>query len=78
MFLIKQIDDDYRKEVVKLAIENWSSSIIVSKGKVHSFEDLPGFIALENCRIIGIITYSITDDSCEIASLDSLVENRGV
>ena len=63
---------------MKLTTENWGSSIIVSRGKVHSFEDLPGFIALENGRIIGLITYSISDDSLEIVSLDSFVKNRGV
>lgn len=78
MFLVKQIDSEDRKDVIKLATEKWGSPIIVSKGGSHSFEDLPGFIALENGEIIGLITYCIVNDNCEIVSLDSLVEKRGI
>lgn len=36
-----------------------------------------GVVALENKRMIGLLTYVMRDGICEILSLDSLVEGRG-
>lgn len=39
---------------------------------------LDGFVVYENLNIIGLITYRIKDNECEIISLDSLKERRGI
>ncbi len=38
----------------------------------------PGFIAFDGDIIIGLITYTIRGDECEILSLDSLREGQGI
>lgn len=52
--------------------------IVVSRGHVHELSLLPG----DGCRIdeelVGWIFYAINGDECEIVSLESRVENRGV
>lgn len=78
MYSIRSIDEKIRKDVVALITENWGSPIIVTKGRVHSVETLPGFIAVENDRLRGVITYGIENGDCEIVSLDSLAENIGI
>lgn len=77
-FQIACIDTNTRKFVVDYICENWGSSIIVTRGKVHNIEELPGFIALVDGEVKGIITYKIENNECEIVSLDSLYENVGI
>ena len=51
---------------------------MVSRGKGHQLEELPGFVALSEDRIIGIITYELIGNMCEIVSLDSFEERKGI
>ncbi|KNF08635.1 acetyltransferase [Gottschalkia purinilytica] len=75
---IKKVDDSDRSQLVCFIKENWGSSIMVSRGKVHDISKLPGFIAYKNDKIIGLITYNIENKECEVVSLDSLEENKGL
>jgi ribosomal protein S18 acetylase RimI-like enzyme len=61
-----------------LLVEHWRSAKIVSRGKVHYADRLPGFIALQNAKRVGFATYRIESDECEIVTLNSIVEGIGV
>ena len=50
----------------------WASTRIVSKGKVHDANDLPGIIAIYKNNRVGLIIYNIFGNECEIVSLNSL------
>jgi len=78
MFEIKEIDASLRSDIDNLIKENWGSSIMISKGQVHHIDSLPGYVMLENNKIIGLVTYNIKNNECEIVSLDSLLENKGI
>lgn len=56
----------------------WGSPDIVTRGRVHRADLLPGFIALAGGEPLGLITYCISGPECEIISLDSLAEGRGI
>ena len=56
----------------------WASIRIVSKGKVHDANDLPGIIAIYKNNRVGLIIYNIIGNECEIVSLNSLKENIGI
>jgi N-acetylglutamate synthase-like GNAT family acetyltransferase len=58
--------------------EWWAGPLIVTRGKVHRADMLPGFIAEENGRLIGLITYEIAGDRCEIITMNSRAEGKGV
>jgi len=58
--------------------EEWASTRIVTIGKIHHTENLPGFIAVYKKRRAGLITYNIINEECEIISLNSLKENIGI
>lgn len=78
MFYIRPIEDDVRQKVLDIWVNNWGSDLMVTKGKAYKALDYPGYIAVENNEVIGLIIYRIEDKECEILSLDSLSENRGV
>ncbi len=56
----------------------WASTRIVSKGKVHDTNELPGLIAIHKKNRVGLLIYNIIGDECEIVSLNSLKENIGI
>jgi GNAT superfamily N-acetyltransferase len=78
MCIYKEIEDKNRNEIMDFVTHNWGAPIMVTRGKVHNMDKLPGFISEENGNINGLITYSIADRECEIVSLDSLSENKGI
>lgn len=75
---IKEIDETIRKDVSELIKNKWGSRIMVTRGKVHNMDMLPGFVTVDEDEITGLITYYIEDGECEIISLDSLIENTGI
>lgn len=68
-------DQDWVRDVLR---ERWGSPLIVTRGQVHEADQLPGFIAEDQSTPVGLVTYRIEDDACEIVTLDSLLEGRGV
>ncbi|HEY47531.1 MAG TPA: GNAT family N-acetyltransferase [Anaerolineae bacterium] len=64
--------------VKDLLRERWGSPRIVTRGRVHKVDQLSGFIAEDQETPIGLLTYRIDGDACEIVSLDSLQESGGV
>ncbi|MBM7583878.1 GNAT superfamily N-acetyltransferase [Bacillus pakistanensis] len=58
--------------------DNWGSPEMILSTGVYNCIDLPGFVALEEYEIIGLITYFKHKDYWEIISLDAVVENIGI
>ena len=58
--------------------EYWGSTQIITRGRIHDAADLPGFIALLGEDPVGLVTYHISENECEIVSLNSLVVDRGI
>ncbi len=75
---IVTVNEHNRKMVAELVASNWGSPLVVSRGRVHSPADLPGFLYMEGSAIKGIISYDICDNECEVVLLESFEENRGI
>ena len=67
-----------RPWALHLLQENWGSAIMVTRGKIHRVDELPGFIAIHDDKSAGLITYDIVGTQCEITSMNSLVEGQGI
>lgn len=72
---LEQRDRDWVRQVLT---ERWASPRIVTRGRIHQADELPGFVALDPTDYLGLATYSITANQCELVSLDSLSERRGI
>jgi ribosomal protein S18 acetylase RimI-like enzyme len=59
-------------------VGRWHSAKVVSRGKVHYADGLPGFVALLGNRRVGLLTYRIESGEWEIVTLDSLMERIGI
>jgi GNAT superfamily N-acetyltransferase len=75
---IKEFTEQDRSWARNILEKRWSSSTVVSRGKMHQADMLPGFIAYIDDAPQGLVTYRIEDRECEIVTLDALVEGRGI
>ncbi len=67
-----------RAWVARFIAERWGAKYVVVHGVVYHPHELPGFVAVENEDRVGLITYHISGDACEIVTLDSVRPDRGI
>lgn len=77
-FGIRATSEEDRVWTAALLVNRWGSPIIVTRGRVHRADRLPGFIASVGNTPRGLVTYTVENGECEIVSLDSLESNRGI
>ena len=77
-FQIKPLNESDKAWVTSLLKEWWAGPKVVTRGKIHQADALPGFIAKLDGRPAGLITYDIVGDRCEIVTMHSQVESRGI
>ncbi|MFC1852016.1 GNAT family N-acetyltransferase [candidate division CSSED10-310 bacterium] len=75
---IKAIQSDDRSWIGSFVAKHWGSNKVVTRGRLFEVELLPGYKALQQGKPIGLITFSISKNECEIITLTSLIENLGV
>ncbi len=56
----------------------WGSTEMVSRGRLWKLMELPGFAAFIRDEPVGLVTYRFEGNECEITSLNSGVEGRGI
>lgn len=61
-----------------LANERWGGPTILSRGREHRLPDLPGFVAEAEGARVGLATWRVEADACELVSLDSLRPRSGI
>jgi ribosomal protein S18 acetylase RimI-like enzyme len=77
-FQIRALEENDREWVARFVGEQWGAPFVVSRGVAHYPERLPGFAAVAEGEIAGLITYRLDGPACEIVTLDSLKEGRGI
>ena len=76
IFTTKDID---KKSLLDSFITNWGSPQMVISSGTYNCSELDGFVMLDDeMKIMGLITYYILKNECEIISLDSMEENKGI
>ncbi|MBB3112558.1 ribosomal protein S18 acetylase RimI-like enzyme [Paenibacillus phyllosphaerae] len=76
--VVRAIEDGDRDEVTAIITRHWGSSVMVTRGKQHEMNKLPGFVVLdEHGQLAALLTYEIVVDELEMVSLDSLEEGQG-
>jgi len=76
--LVRPLAETDRAWANHLSAGRWGSTQMVTRGMLHDTARLPGLVAWRAGERAGLLTYHLAGDSCEIVSLDSLVEGAGV
>ena|SRR5689334_16210276 len=58
--------------------EHWGGEEVISRGNIYRPEQLEGFILEYENEWVGLITFFIKEDECEVTSVDSLREGQGI
>ena len=77
-FSIRPVDSDDAGWIAQFITERWGAEFIAAHYEVYHCRNLPGFIAIEGEEKVGLVTYAIVGDDCEIVSLDSLQPCVGI
>ena len=75
---IRPLREDDRDWLEDFVVERWSAPTVVGHGRVYQVAELPGLVALVDGDRIGLVTFTIEDEACEIVTIDSLREGAGV
>ena len=77
-FQIRPINKEDKTWIIDLCSEWWAGPMQISRGIAHYIDRLPGYIAVQGGKSVGLITYEINGDWCDITSLNSLAERQGI
>ena len=75
---IRALTDGDREWVGKVIVERWGASIVTGRGRSWEPAELPGFGAFDGERCVGLVTYELDGEACEIVTIDALVEGEGI
>lgn len=75
---IRPIDANTRALVTAFLTEYWSGTFILIRGEPIDIATVDGFALVENGQLAGVVTFIVRGKACEIVSLNSITEKRGV
>jgi DNA-3-methyladenine glycosylase I len=73
-----QVTEPERDWMRGILSERWGSPVIYRCGMSHDASQLPGFLAVEGRRRLGLVTYRLEAGECEVVTLDALRKWTGV
>ena len=75
---IKKVTPDVRHWVLEI-VRGWGADFVVTCGRKVFPADIDGFYAVtDNGEKVGLATYEIVDDQCEVVTLDALRKFPGI
>jgi ribosomal protein S18 acetylase RimI-like enzyme len=77
-FLLRPTNEDDRSFIRQLITRRWKAEAVVVHGEIFYPAELPGIVADHDHENLGLITYQIKNNQCEIITLDSLKEVQGI
>jgi GNAT superfamily N-acetyltransferase len=75
---LRPLADADRAWLEEFVVDRWGAPIVVGHGRIYEVAELRGFVALEEQEPLGLVTYLIEGDACEIVTIDSLREGIGI
>ena len=77
-FIIRPINEADKEWITPFLVEHWGSARAVTRNRLFFANENPGFTAIKSNKHIGLITYELLGDECEITTLTSLIEGKGI
>ncbi|CAN5332046.1 GNAT family N-acetyltransferase [soil metagenome] len=78
MVEIQSLTERDRPWAVQVETESWSQPVVARLGELVDPTQLPAFIALVDGQRAGLASYAVRGDECELVTIRSLREGRGV
>lgn len=65
-------------EIKERSAKLFGADFVVSKGKCHKPAELAGFVARQYTELVGLATYEISGDTCELVTIDVFLQWQGI
>ena len=78
MTSLRRLCHDDLPRVRQFWIEHWDGEEMIIHGEVFCPEQLDGFVVENGDEWVGLLTFFVSYNVCEVTSLDSLREGQGV
>ena len=75
---VRPLRADERPWLERQLTRSWGSRQVVSRGRVHDAARLPALVCVADGDIVGLTTFDIRDEQCELVTLDAFTEGRGI
>jgi GNAT superfamily N-acetyltransferase len=75
---IRALSSEDRNWVERFIVERWNVPVVAGRGRSWQPAELPGFAAYRDGRCVGLATYEIEGDACELVTIDALAEGEGI
>lgn len=72
------INKQNRQQVTNFIAERWLSTDMIIRGTRIDMTKVDGIGVWDKARLVGLLTYTIRGETCEIISLDSLTAGKGI
>ena len=78
MLDVRPLTDTDRAWAARVEADSWSTPVVARLGELVDPTVLPGFVALLDGEPVGLASYAVRGDACELVTIRSLREGRGV
>ena len=78
MIDVRPLTERDRAWAAQVEADSWSQPVVARLGELVDPTELPGFVALLDGRRAGLASYAVRDEECELVTIRSLQEGRGV
>ena len=76
--MVRPVRAEDRDWIRRFVAERWGAEVVVARGVLYRPHELAGIVAEGDGGPIGLLTYQISGDACEIVTLDSVRPSMGV
>jgi N-acetylglutamate synthase-like GNAT family acetyltransferase len=77
-FTVRELTPEDKPWVQGVLRRYWASMTQVTRGRKIQADELPGFAAMRDGEEVGLLTYVIRGDECEIVTHNSLAGHGGI
>jgi GNAT superfamily N-acetyltransferase len=67
-----------RRWIGRTLTEAWGSTTVISRGSVHDASRLPALLAVSADALVGLATYRMAGETCELVTIDALRRGEGI
>lgn len=77
-FDIRDLTPEDKHWVQRVLVQYWGSTVQITRGKKYQADELPGLVAQRDGSEVGLLTYHIEDNACEIITHNSMAGHGGI
>jgi GNAT superfamily N-acetyltransferase len=75
---VRSVSDEERPMLAELLTREWGSPLMISRGEEHDASRSPALICMHGDRVVGVATYEITGDECQLLTIDAFEQGQGI